>query len=305
MKRDRRPYPRKLRPFWLPASNFYFLSAAIAMGVFFLVWSVLNDGRDESPWITAGLVSSLVLISAVVLREVVLRNLRHKIFTAQRKLDNSLLSAPIPIKNDAIEEKLTLEKNAELLSDIKRKSDAAKVLSRIADSHREVFELCEAYLVVAKRELPYVGVGSPRIAAITKGRDKAEGYHRYHMLKWAEIEARSHTRSVSEKERVSLKLDRATKALAVVETALNYYPNEVNLRDSENVLRELIVSLRVSGWIERAERAAFKGNHARAISHYQDALFFLEREAAGNEQHNELKTRLTDELEKLRHLVRE
>jgi len=305
MKGNRIAHPNKLRPFWLPASNFYFLSAAIAMGVFFLVWAILNDGREESPWITAGLVSSLVLIGAVVLREVVLRNLRRKIFLAQRKLDNSLLSLPISMRSDVQEDKLTLEKNALLLSDIKRKSDAAKVLSKIAESHREVFELCDAYLAVARRELPTVRVGSPRLAAITRGREKVEGVHRHHVLKWAEIEARSHTQAASDKERGNVKLDKAKKALAVVETALSYYPYERNLLDSASALDEMIVSLRVSGWIEKAERAAFKGNYNRAMSNYQDALFYLEREKSNDQHQEELKARLNIELEKLRPLIGE
>jgi hypothetical protein len=60
------------RPFWLPASNYYILAAAVAIAFFFLVWGVLHEGEDQAPWVPAGFGASLILIGAVFLREIVI-----------------------------------------------------------------------------------------------------------------------------------------------------------------------------------------------------------------------------------------
>jgi hypothetical protein len=52
----------------------------------------------------------------------------------------------------------------------------------------------------------------------------------------------------------------------------------------------------------RAERSAFKGNHRRALSLYQDALFFLQRE--NPEIESELVDHINEEISRLRvHLL--
>lgn len=294
--------PRRL-PFWLPASTYYFLAAAIAIGIFFFVWAILNEGSDESPWITAGLFSSLTMIGAVLVREVILRNRRERIFAAQRRLDNSLLSAPIGLKKANDPEKFTIERNSVLLSEIKRKSEAAKVLSTLADSHREVFLLCDEYLSIARRELPSIGVGSPRLAAITKGRDSVERRHKFHMLKWAEIEVRRSTQAASESERFTVKLEKAKKALSIVETAVDHYPDEPGLTNSREILSELVVSIRVSNWIEKAERAEKKGNTSLALSNYHDALYFLEKEGIKVDGEKLMQNELRNHIDRLDRIV--
>jgi hypothetical protein len=74
------------------------------------------------------------------------------------------------------------------------------------------------------------------------------------------------------------KMNTAQEALTVLSSALQFYPNETRLIESETVLKDFIASIKVSHWIEQAERAAFKGNSKRAMSLYRDALFFLDRE---------------------------
>src|ERR1044072_3130633 len=61
------------RPFWLPASNYYVMAGAVCALLFFLMWGLLHDGGDEMPWITAGVASSILMATAVVLREFILR----------------------------------------------------------------------------------------------------------------------------------------------------------------------------------------------------------------------------------------
>ena len=99
---------RYRRPFWLPASNYYILAAAVAIASFFLVWGILHDG-DDAPWVPAGIGASLILIGAVFLREIVLRKARNRYLLAQKRLDFTLDSASLHTKNSAPEKKLTLE----------------------------------------------------------------------------------------------------------------------------------------------------------------------------------------------------
>ena len=267
-------------PFWLPAASFYFLAMAVAICIFFLAWAILAETRDESPWITAGLLSSVSMISAVVVREVILRQRRNAIIVKQRKLDRSLLSVPrFPRQPDP--DKLTLERNAYLIEEIGRKSEAAMVLGRLAESHREVFQLCEQYIEVATRELAHVGVGSPRLAAITRGRDKAERIHRQHMLRWAEIEVRAKTQEASESDRSSVRLDKARSALRALNAASAHYPDEPLIAESRIAIEQFILSSRIMVAFERAKRAEQRGDIDKAIENLYEADRLIQRDPEG------------------------
>ena len=277
MQRYKGEFSRARRPFWLPASNYYILTAAVAIALFFLVWGILNDGHEETPWIPAGVGAAAVLFGAVILREVILRDARNRFLHSQRQIDRSVRGIARRV-SDREPAKLTLERNASILREISRKSDAAKVLGRFAEGHREVFELCDEYLAAVTRELPNVGVGSPRIAALRRGSDVAGRYHYYHMLQWAELESKSLTQEAGKRDKIADKLESAQSALGVVEFALQAYPHERALLDSQKVLYEIVSSMKISDLVERADKSAFKGNHKRALDLYQDALFFLQRD---------------------------
>jgi hypothetical protein len=293
---------RPRRPFWLPASNYYVLAAATVIGVFFLAWGILQDGGEPSPWIAAGVLSSVVLIGAVILREVVLRSARNRFRTAQRRLDQSLQGFHGALRRPEAPDKLTLERNAAILAEIKRKSEAAKVLGRFAEGHREVAEMCVEYMHAAERELPNVGAGSPRIAALTRGRELAQQVHHFHMLQWAEIEARSLTQEANSQFKVTERLETAQKALGVVDHALNYYPHDGALLDSKAVLGEFVASIKLSHLIEKAEKAAFNGSHTRALKHYRDALFLIRRDGAGDSERESLSGKIEAEIGRIRQL---
>ncbi|MEP7147641.1 MAG: hypothetical protein ABI857_01990 [Acidobacteriota bacterium] len=302
MQRYRGEFTRHRRPFWLPASNYYMLTASVAIAFFFLVWGILNDGHDQTPWIPAGVGAAIVLGSAVVLREVILRDARRRYLISQQHIDQSVKGIARRVR-EREPAKLTLERNASILSEISRKSEAAKVLGRFAEGHREVFELCDEYLAAVTRELPNVGAGSPRIAALRRGTDVAGRYHYYHMLQWAEIESRAQTQEAGRRDKIAEKLESTHSALGVVEFALRAYPHEPALLESQIVLQRLVSSIRISDLMERAARSAFKGNHKRALNLYQDALFFLQRDnpdtesEAGdhiNEEIIKIQKRLTD-----------
>lgn len=301
VQRYRGGAPVYRRPFWLPASNYYVLSIAITIAFFFLVWGVLHDGTADAPWIPAGISASLLLCSAVFLREVVLRRARRRYITAQRALDDSL-SWRVVAERSRNPNKLTLEKNTAILKEIVQKSDAAKVLAKLSDGHWEVFEMCGEYLTISSNELKTVAVGSPRLAALHLGREKVRELHRYHLLRWAEIEARSLTQDARNRAKISERLDVAQRALAVIGSALEFYPEESSLLESEEALREFVASIKISHWIERAERAAFKNNYKQALSLYRDALFYLGRENVKSEEKSLIAERINSEIEKIRAL---
>ena len=276
---------------WLPASAYYFLSSAISLAVFFVVWAVLNDAGERSPWIPAGLVASSVLLTSGVMREVVVRRIRNRQMNEQWRLDQILLSVPIA-KSQTNPDKLTLERNAAMLNEIQRKSDAAKVLSSIPASHREVFELCDQYIYLVDGELPHVAMGSPRLRPLMKGREYAARFHRYHMLRWAEVEARSLATSAASETDLSRKLDRASQVLVALETAASHYPNEQKLRDSGTAVKDLLASFQARSLIDAAKNAKLLGNDEEFRSLLAEATAVIGR----REVENQTSSPVLDEL---------
>jgi tetratricopeptide (TPR) repeat protein len=274
MNRHRSIATNYRRPFWFPASNYYVLAAAVTLAVFFIVWGILHDGSEEAPWITAGIASSGVLVLAVFFREVLLRGKRESLI-AQQELDKNLKRISLQMPNLQTPRKLTLERNAAILHEIEKKSEAAKILGKFAEGHKEVVNLCEEYISVTEQEIPKIGPGSPRLAALRKGNRIVGKYHRYHMLQWAEIESRSLTEEAVRSSKPAEKIGTMQRALGAVDFALRFYPEETRLLDSREVLSDFLVSMKLSAWVEKAERAYFKGNYKRAISLYQDALYDL------------------------------
>ena len=288
------------RPFWLPPSNYYILASAIAIAFFFIAWWIMDDEGNDIPWVPAGFGASLILIGAVFLREVILRKARNRYLSAERQLDYNLDNVPLHFKGSQQINKLSIEENASIISNIKKKSDAAKILGRLSEAHREVFEMCDEYLILNENELKLVGIGSPRLAGLSRGKEVIRDLHRFHLFSWAEIESRTLMQEAKNRVTISEKLDTAQKALVVFDSALQYYPNETQFLESEDLVKEFVASTKVSHWIEQAERAAFKGNFKRAISHYRDALFFLARGNIQNEQKEAIAEKINGEIAKLR-----
>ena len=287
----RRPRP----PYWLPAQGYYVLAAAIALAAFFVLWGVL-DGESESPWIGAGLAASVVLGSAVIFREMVLRAARARHYREQQRLERNLRMVP---KRPSVErEKLTLQQNDAALGMIAQRSDAAKVLPRVAAAHREVCDLCEDYLRTMEREIPRVSPGSPRLNAFKKGVRSVRRYHRYHLTRWAEIEVRRHTLEAHSRDKISDRLESARRAAGVIDQALIYYPREATFLESMSVIYEIIDSLTVSGLVEQAEAAAGAGDIPASAGHYREALALIElKGGAGGPKGKaaaEIKTALLD-----------
>jgi tetratricopeptide (TPR) repeat protein len=299
--RKRKVPPAKVRhPFWLPASSFYILAGTVGTAVFLLIWGILHDGEEPKPWIPAGVGTSVILVGSVFLREVVLRKARNRYLLTQRRLDSNLDKVGRKIQQTAPPtQKLTLQKNAELIRQIQKKSEAAKLFMRLSDTHFEVFEVCLEYLRLSEKELETVNLGSPRQAALRRGQEIVEKIGKFHLLTWAEIESRTFTEKAKSEQNVNRKIETAQKALNVLDTALKYYPTDNRLIESQKAVREFIASTRVGHWIEKAERAAFKGHFKRAISHYKDALFFLARENLKSDEVGRIAEEIRFEIEKL------
>ena len=289
------------RPLWLPASGFYVLAAAISIAVFFVSWGLIQESGDETPWIPAGLAASVVLSGFVLLREVILRRVGNRRLENQKQLDRNLKAIGHHSKNVERPDKLTIERNSAILREIRQKSDAANVLSTLPGAHREVFELCERYLGINSRELASVGSGSPRLAPLLKGRDVAEGIHRFHMLNWAEVEARSLGNEAKSSAKSAEKIKFARAALSIIETALEHYPEEQKLKESRDALDEFIASVRIAEWMEKAQKAAFKGNYKQSKKHLNDALFFVSRHSHLHDQELTL-AKINEELERIKQI---
>lgn len=263
-------------PFWLPAQNYYLLVLVFAGAVFLSVAAALNDGRDETPWITAGVSAAVFVVTLFAFRELVLRRFRRRALAAQRLSRHLRLMAPMRREEDG-RRKITLEENHEMLREIRVKSDAAKVLGTLAEAHREVFDLCENYLTQSSTQISSARPGSPRIPAMRKGAKFAAGRHRFHMLKWAEVKARSFTDGVAGSGELDEKIGVAREALGAVDRVISVYPDEIALVDSRTVLQTFLVSAKIRLSVEKAEWATEQGKWEEAVEHYRTALSDLQQ----------------------------
>jgi hypothetical protein len=230
-------------PFWLPAIGFYFIIFVLAAATFVFVIGLSTDVDQKNEWVTAGFVALGVIISGIVLRELILRNVRERRHAERDRLDRSLRHSTSFSNHAESASKFTLEKNAAALENIKRKSEAANVFGRISEGHREVFELCDEYRSIVESEIPNVRPGSPRLEALSKGSALASELHRRHMLRWAELETRTLSSEAQVADSVVGKRGYAQRAKATIDFALSHYPHERALRESADVLDEVILSL--------------------------------------------------------------
>lgn len=300
---EERPGVPYRRPFWLPAIEYYALATVASIVFFLFIWLILREGNEESPIVAAAIGAGFVFGGAIVVRELFLKKSRHRFLIAEKKLDYTLNNIPIQSKAIGITNKLSLEKNAEIIKEIRRKSESARVLNTLPEGHRDVFEKCGEYLAVVEKQMETVGVGSPRLAGLRRGREIVSELHHFHLLTWAEIESRAWSQKARNYATISEKSNAAQEALNVLASALQFYPGETCLTESEAAIKTFIASIKVSHWIEQAERAAFKGNHKRAVSLYRDALFFLAREDVNAVEREAIAEKINAEIEKLRQLT--
>jgi hypothetical protein len=235
-------------PIWPPAIGFYFIIFVLAVASFVFVLGLSTDLDQSGDWLTAGLVAVGVIITGVILREVILRNVRERRGAERDRLDRNLRHSR---RREQTGSKFTLEKNAAAIDNIRKKSDAANLFGRISEGHREVFELCAEYRDIVAKEIHKVHPDSPRLRALSKGSVLAGKLHRHHMLRWAEIETRSLTNEAQGADTVVRKATYAQRAKDTIDFALSHYPDDQALRESAEVLDEILLSL---NWSEINER---------------------------------------------------
>jgi hypothetical protein len=273
---------RVRKPFWLATSSYVMLVTAAAIAVFCIVWWVMQGEGEESPWIFAGLCACATIGFAVGVRELILRKLfvRYQLESdrVERLNRNALVSKG----------KLTLEKHAAMLKNLEQRSHQASSSAVQPQTHLDLFRSCTDYLARTDKEIRTVTVGSPRLAAFRHGQEVIKTLHKHHLLMWAAGETNILTQEARIRVTISEKIETAQRALSVLESALHYYPDEMQLLDSVRAIKGFIVSVRVSHLTEEAEKEAFKGRYEKAIDFYYDALFYLSREAE-NLHENERK----------------
>jgi hypothetical protein len=264
------------RPFWLSASNYYTFAAAVTISLFFLVWGILNEANETAPWIGAGVLAGIVLAGAVVLREVILRSHRNRRLSEQARLEETLRSvAAFSNLNDR--RKLSLKQHEAWLAHIGQRSEAAKVLDRISAAHRDVFDLCEQYLGDIDDELGRVAPGSPRIGAFKAGVRHIKKLHRFHLLRWAELETTQLRLGGSGS--IADTLHSNDRAEEVLGFALSYYPNESDLTASMAVVSDAKTMITAAELTDNAEKERDLGNPEAALELYRDALAVLTNNA--------------------------
>ncbi len=290
------------QPFWLPAISYYFLTIAVALIIFLLIWAVMHEGGDETPWIPAGIFSSLVLIGSVFIREVYLKKERKKYLTAKRQLDYNLRKVRNLHSNIPPPQKFTLQQNSYLMNQIQEKSEAARILKRLPEGHREVVDICKEYLDFTNQELRRTDPNSPRFATIRKSRSKVKQWHKYHVLVWTELETKSLTTQAKNEFSTRGKIETAQKALDILDMTLKFYPNEQKLIESSEAVAEFIAKVKINYLFEEAEKNTHNGNIETAVTFYENILTLISKENFPRREKEDLEENI---LLKIRKLQRE
>jgi hypothetical protein len=295
----------------MPSSSSYMLaSGAAAAALFFLLWWMLSNSGDEAPWVPAGLAASVVMLVAVAAREVVMRRAwaryilendrREQASVETKKRSGSASTSSGGASSNGSSRSQLAETYVAQLRTLQKQSTEANATGALPEAHLETYLSCQEYLEGTDNALRNGLVGNEIRGALRAGQERARSLARQHLLNWARGTSRTLTNEAQQRVRVSDKIETARRALDVIDSALNLYPDEASLRESELAVREFIASVKVSHWVELAERAAFKGHYARAIDRYRDALFYLSREDMKEEARAQTAERIGREIELLR-----
>jgi hypothetical protein len=264
----------------MPSSAGYLLGALVAaMALFFGLWWMLVSGGDEAPWIPAGLAASVVLLVALSAREVVMRRAWTR-YLLEQGGESSVRKSGERKSSSAKSHSTSLLSAA--WRTIQRQSEEADSAAN-ADSHLDVFHLCQEYLATTEEALRSNSLLAEKRMAIKAGQERVRALQKHHLLTWARDSSRALTYEAQQRARTSDRIEAANRALHCLESALKFYPEETELHQSSVAIREFIGSVKVAHWVELAERSAFKGHYRRAIERYKDALFYLNRETLKEE----------------------
>jgi tetratricopeptide (TPR) repeat protein len=260
----------------MPSTAGYLVAAAAAAAaLFFVLWWMLLSGGEEAPWVPAGLAASVVMLVAVSAREVVMRRAWTRFLLDQNRYDDRVRAPQRKSTSNAGLRSPSV--HAAVLRTLQKQSSEANAAGSLPEAHLDAYHLCQDYMATSDQAL-----ASPRLQpesrlALRTGQERVRALQRHHLLSWAKGAARALTHEAQQRARVSEKTEMAARALDCIDTALKIYPDEAELNESGNAVREFIASVQVAHWVELAERSAFKGQYRRAIDRYRDALFYLTR----------------------------
>ncbi len=281
----------------MPSSVGYLAGAFVAaLALFFGLWWMLISGGDEAPWIPAGLAASVVLLVALSAREVVMRRAWTK-YLLEQGGDPSLRSSGEHNRSSSSKTRTSsvLSASARVIQKRSEEADAGSS----AESHFEVFQICQEYLATTDEALKSNNLAADKRIAIKAGQERVRVLQRHHLLTWARNSSRTLTYEAQQRSRTSDKIEAANRALHCLKSAQKFYPEEADLKESSIAIREFIASVKVAHWVELAERSAFKGHYRRAIERYKDALFYLNRETVKDEIRIPGAERIAREIESL------
>jgi len=247
-------------------------AAAVAAALFFVLWWMLQ--AEESPWVPAGLAASVVMLVAAFARLLVAR---RAVRNRDRQAMHNSYRRAAPYRAAFTQVMHSTSRHAAALRALQRQSAAADTRDA-AETHRELYELCNEYLTGAETALHSPALQADSRVALRAGQERVREMQKRHLLTWARNSARSLTHEAQQRSRLYEKVENANRALDCIDQALKVYPDDDELKTSARAVREFITSSRVAHWVELAERAAFKGHFHRAIDCYRDALYYLSRD---------------------------
>lgn len=286
----------------MPSTSGYIVAAgAAAAALFFTLWWMLHTGGDDTPWVPAGLAASVVMLVAIAAREVVMRRAWTRYILEHDRREQAGNDSPRESSSSSsVNRKRPLDSHSAALRVLKRQCAEADAPGALPEAHLEAYLSCQEYLDNAVESLRSSTVRNETLIAIRAGQEHVRSLARHHLLDWAREASRALTHEAQQRVRMSDKIETARRALDIIDSALKLYPEEMDLRESEAAVHEFISSVKVSHWIELAERAAFKGYYGRAIDRYRDALFYLSREPMNEETRSEAAARINREIDLLR-----
>ena len=278
------------------------IGAAVAAATLFAVlWAMLHSSGDEAPWVPAGLAASVVMLVAIAAREVVMRRAWTRYILEQDRRDLNVEKGTRSHTSSSSGSKYRSgDSHAAKLRALQKQSAETDAAGEAPETHLEAYQLCKAYLTSVDETLRSGSLSAESRATLRAGQERARSLQKHHLLVWARSSSRALVHEAQRRARVSDRIETAQRALDVIETALKFYPDEVELFESEAAVRDFMASIKVAHWVELAERAAFKGYYTRAIDLYRDALFYLSRENMKEEARLETAERISREIDLLR-----
>ncbi|MBX3291243.1 MAG: hypothetical protein KF855_18200 [Acidobacteria bacterium] len=293
---------RPLRP---AAGVYYFTLFVICGFIFTVLWLIFyDDVTGDLRYLIPTLSAAAVFIAGVLFREILLQRAHAKALREQRRLERNFALKQANSSRPETE-KLSLEQHEKLLREIRKKSEAARVLGHLPEGHKEVSELSERYLHRISAELPRVQPGSPRLGTFKKEQRRVRELHRFHLLRWTEIVTRSLIQEAGAYDNISERLSAARKAQEALEFAVGYYPTERDLLESQELLNEFIVSIEITGIMECARAADEAGEYTAAAAAYREALSRLTETDVKTSDISLFSEEIETELKKLEYKISE